>query len=170
MYALIKDQTVVKYPYTIRDLIRDNPRTSFPADMTNEQLAEWGVYTVRDTPEPVHDATLQRAVWGAPVLTRGEWVHSWELVELDQAERDRRTEQRLESASMGRLEFMLSLLDKGLLDQVESLVDQSDRRLQLYWNNAIEFRRSDAQLAGLLDSTSLDKVFGLLNAVGDGGR
>lgn len=41
--------------YTIRQLHRENPRTSFPEKPTSELLAKWSVYPYSPTPEPEYN-------------------------------------------------------------------------------------------------------------------
>ncbi len=86
MYAKITNGVVEKYPYSIGDLRKDNKNTSFPAKPSNEMLAEWGVYPVTSTPEPSYDIATQRVVWGTPVLTNGQWTHTWDTVALSSEE------------------------------------------------------------------------------------
>jgi len=41
MHALIDNGSVEQYPYTIGNLRRDNPNTSFPKRPSDAMLAEW---------------------------------------------------------------------------------------------------------------------------------
>lgn len=43
------------FPYTIEQLLADNPNTSFPSDIPEERLAEWGVYPVVRTQPPSYN-------------------------------------------------------------------------------------------------------------------
>lgn len=86
MYAKITNGVVEKYPYSIGDLRKDNKNVSFPANPSNETLAEWNVYPVVSTAEPSYDMATQRLVWGTPVLTNGQWTHAWQTVALSAEE------------------------------------------------------------------------------------
>jgi hypothetical protein len=86
MYVKVTNGVVEKYPYSIGDLRKDNINTSFPANPSNEMLAEWGVYPVTDTPEPSYDIATQRVVWGTPALIDGQWTHTWDTVALSSEE------------------------------------------------------------------------------------
>jgi len=64
--------------YTLRQLRKDNPQVSFPAEPSDETLAEHGVYPVSTETLPEVDPRWQRAVQGpltktGDVVTRG-WI------------------------------------------------------------------------------------------------
>lgn len=46
MYALIINGIVERFPYSISDLQKDNPNTSFPKNLNAEVLKEWNVFSV----------------------------------------------------------------------------------------------------------------------------
>ena len=46
MHVLISNGTVLKYPYSIKELKKDNPNTSFPATISDEVLSEFNVQKV----------------------------------------------------------------------------------------------------------------------------
>lgn len=79
MYALITNGVVEKYPYSIGQLRKDNPQTSFPKNPVDSLLAEYGVFPVVRTDWPEHDPIHQR------VQDRAEWrdgqaVQVWDIV------------------------------------------------------------------------------------------
>lgn len=71
--------------------------------------------------------------------------------------------------SVTRAQFMLALLDLGLLDGIEQLIAASgDRQLQINWKERLTFERSNPlfeQVAVLLGKTAedIDEVFILAN-------
>jgi hypothetical protein len=67
-------------PYSIRQLRIDNPGTSFPANPSDELLAEWGVFPVITSTAPEYDAALQYFVAADPVFIGEQWVQQWEVV------------------------------------------------------------------------------------------
>jgi hypothetical protein len=75
-YILIKPDAASVYPYTLTDLQRDNPETSFPSDMTNFDPTPWYCYPVQDTTPPATDYT-QNLTMGEPVLIDGVWTQTW---------------------------------------------------------------------------------------------
>ena len=76
MYLKLNNGIIEKYPYTIGELRRDNPKTSFPANPTNELLAEWNVYPVTQVITP-NTTYKQNIAEGTPELVNGEWKQVW---------------------------------------------------------------------------------------------
>lgn len=68
--------------YTIGQLRRDNPQTSFPKDIPAGTLAAYGVYPVKRVPAPSHNALIQLIRVVDPVQIDGEWTQQWEVVGL----------------------------------------------------------------------------------------
>ena len=75
MYVKISNGTVEQYPYTLGDLRRDNPNTSFPKNMPSEALQEWGMYKVVVQATPSYDEATQNVVVAdQPTLVNGTWT------------------------------------------------------------------------------------------------
>ena len=65
--------------------------------------------------------------------------------------------------SISRLQAKLYLLDSGYYDQVMALIEQ-DTRLQIYWNDVVNFNKNDVILKGVqsaigLTDEQLDTMF-----------
>lgn len=102
MHILTTPQT---YPYSVSQLMRDNPQTSFPRNPSDALLAEYNVYPVKPTELPEFDPMTQRIEEGTPVLQDGEWVQVWDVIDLTaeeiaqlQAERAEQVRQQRQSA------------------------------------------------------------------------
>jgi hypothetical protein len=80
MYILAPNQTVEKYPYSIGELRRDNPNTSFPRTTDDALLAEWNVFPVQITEYPQVGHTKNVAE-GTPVFQGGEWIQVWNITD-----------------------------------------------------------------------------------------
>jgi hypothetical protein len=89
MYLRIIDETI-NYPYSIPQLRASHPNVSFPANLTNEVLAEWGMYVVTPTPMP-NDYT-KNIIEGTPVLTNGVYCQNWVQMDASESEIDYRIE------------------------------------------------------------------------------
>jgi hypothetical protein len=75
MHVLATNQTVVKFPYSVGQLRRDNPNTSFPKDIPDGVLADFGVFKVTNDVRPEYDpATHYIEASETPVLKNGGWV------------------------------------------------------------------------------------------------
>lgn len=100
MYVLAPNAIIEKYPYSIGELRRDNPQTSFPAKPTDALLAEYNVFPVERTDIPV--VGYKQAVTEAdPQLTGGKWVQTWTVTdrtaeEVAQIEADQWANVRIE--------------------------------------------------------------------------
>lgn len=104
MFALIKDGAVAKYPYSAPQLRADNPQTSFPVEMSDELLAEWGVFTVAAVERPQVDHT-KNVVEGDPALIDGIWTQVWLVSdasadEIQQREDDMRAANKAEASRL----------------------------------------------------------------------
>ncbi len=53
---------VEQFPYTLGDLRRDNPQTSFPKKIGDAILASYNIYHVMPEPQPEHDPLVQTVV------------------------------------------------------------------------------------------------------------
>jgi hypothetical protein len=79
MNILIDPQT---YPYSIYELMRDNPQTSFPKNPTREMLESYGVYEVEQVDLPAYDSSTHRVEEGAPVQIENVWTQVWNVIAL----------------------------------------------------------------------------------------
>ena len=77
MYVLAPNQTVETFPYSIGALRRDNPNTSFPANPTEQTLAEWNVFPVIDKPAPDYNPSTQNCNQINPTLKGSTWEMTW---------------------------------------------------------------------------------------------
>lgn len=101
MYAkLTNDNQIGQYPYTVGDLRRDNSNTSFPRQIPDETLSEYGVVKVKSTTQPSFDSIVERPKELLPVLTGTEWVQQWTTeLYVDASDRARNHRDRLLSQS-----------------------------------------------------------------------
>ena len=101
MHALINNGSVEQYPYTIGNLRRDNPNTSFPKRPSDAMLAEWGMQPVTKTDRPDVDHTKNVAE-GTPVLNGDAWTQVWEVTDATAEEIAQRTEDQARSVRRKR--------------------------------------------------------------------
>lgn len=85
MYVKVNNGVVEKASYSIGQLRKDNPQTSFPKNPSLEMLAEWNVYPLQSTPAPSVDHT-KNIKEGAPINKNGKWIQTWEIVNATQEE------------------------------------------------------------------------------------
>lgn len=94
MYTLAPNQLAEKYPYSIGQLRKDNPQTSFPKNPTDELLASWNVFPVVSTAaqyDPVTQVATQEGCTFNTDLGRWEtaWVVRDKTAEELQADKDK---------------------------------------------------------------------------------
>ena len=62
--------------YSLRDLRRDNPQVSFPAEPSDERLAEWDIYPLAEGAKPAPER-WQRVVKGPVEQVAGVWTQTY---------------------------------------------------------------------------------------------
>ena len=73
--------TVEQYPYSVGLLRKENPNTSFPKQVSAEDMASFNVYPVTEVTPTVSDTQKLVKVW-TPTLVGGDWVLAHEAVDL----------------------------------------------------------------------------------------
>lgn len=86
MYVKAINQTVETFPYSIGDLRKDNPNTSFPKKPSESVLAEWNVYPVIRAERPAHSSNETAQQNDAPTLEGDSWVLGWTVRALTDLE------------------------------------------------------------------------------------
>lgn len=82
MYVKTTDNEIVEYPYSIEQFRADNPTISFPAEISDETLAEHSVYPVGYASAPAYDPATQRMVTSSqPSLVNGNWIITKSIVD-----------------------------------------------------------------------------------------
>ena len=79
MYVLAPNQTAEIYPYSIGDLRRDNPNTSYPRNPSDAVLADWNVFPVVEQSPPEYNPANQSLNQLNPTLVDGEWLQTWQV-------------------------------------------------------------------------------------------
>jgi L-2-hydroxyglutarate oxidase LhgO len=87
MHALIENGTVAQYPYTTGDLKRANPDTSFPSQISDASLLEYGVHRVFFATQPEVTAT-QVLEEGTPVFSTEDqrWTQTFTVRDMSAEE------------------------------------------------------------------------------------
>ena len=84
-------QTV--YPYSIGQLRKDNPSTSFPKSIPDSMLETYGVYSVTVVEAPACNTDTQRIEQATqPTENNGQWVLGWSVIDLTAEELTARVE------------------------------------------------------------------------------
>lgn len=76
MYVKVENNAVAKFPYSMGELLADNPQTSFPQNPPDELLASYGVFPVEQTSAPQVSST-QVAEPNGCVKDGNRWETAW---------------------------------------------------------------------------------------------
>lgn len=87
-YALIKNQQVIEYPYSIDKLKKDNPKISFPSPISEAVLNAYDVKEVIAVNAPSINTHVQKIESNGIEFNSNTntWVTSWNVVNLSQQE------------------------------------------------------------------------------------
>lgn len=99
---IVNNQTT--YPYSLEKLKEDNPRASFPSEMTELVMNEFNIYEVRQTPKP-NDYTKNISE-GTPILVEGVYYQNWEQTNASESEINLRIEIKWEEIRQIRNELL----------------------------------------------------------------
>ena len=83
--------------YSIGQLRRDNPNTSFPKSPSDALLADWGVYSYTMQDQPVYDHFTQTIQRLDITQVDGAWVQGWEIVSIPTEDASRNTRNQRDS-------------------------------------------------------------------------
>ena len=87
MYLRIIDSEIT-YPYSLQQFRADNSTYTFPLNLTNETLGEFGVYEVVQSSKP-NDYTKNISE-GTPTLTDGIYYQNWVQTDASDSEKELR--------------------------------------------------------------------------------
>jgi len=83
MFVKVTNGTIDQYPYTVGDLRRDNPNTSFPKQVPEDTMADFGMYPVGYAAAPDYNPDTHRIQnSNMPELVDGKWTLTKTVVEL----------------------------------------------------------------------------------------
>jgi len=80
MYVKLNKGAVHRFPYTIQDLRQENSNTSFPVVLSDEMLANFGVFPVFESDKPDTDRFSYAVKRPLPEMVNGEWVVLWDVL------------------------------------------------------------------------------------------
>lgn len=83
---------IEKYPYSIDELRKINTQVSFPENPNHDVLAKWNVFPVRGKNPPKTDYATQDCIRVNPTLHGEVWIETWEIRDLTEEEKAKRTE------------------------------------------------------------------------------
>lgn len=127
MYVKINNQTVEKYPYSIGNLRKDNPQTSFPKNPSDTILAEWGVFPVIET-QPIFDPVTQIYIENGCVYNESlnQWETGWLI-------RDKTEEELAEDLSVAKNKKREEIKQEFATEELQPV-----ESLSIQWNGGYD--------------------------------
>lgn len=111
MYVLVDaNNAIKKFPYSITELRKDNPQTSFPEKITSDTLKGFNVFKVKEQPAPNYDDLTHDRNHGGIKFENGEWKENWVITEASAAEKAARLAAREVSLAVAAREQRNQLL------------------------------------------------------------
>ena len=95
--------------YTLRDLRKANPDTSFPSEPTVALLAEWGVYPYVKADPPTHDPATQVVEHTGYAEIGGAYGDTYVVRAKTQAELDADTAEQRQGMRCSKIQGILTL-------------------------------------------------------------
>jgi len=100
-YVKVKiDGSVDKFPYSLGQLVSDNPGTSFPEQIPDVTAASFNVFPVAATPSPDYDYTKNLS--STATLNNDVWTQTWISTPATPQEIASRTADKKESVRIQR--------------------------------------------------------------------
>ena len=170
--------------YSLGELRRDNPNTSFPRVIPDELFASYDVYPYTRPAQPIFEELTHNLVDGAfEQDVDGNWSRPWVIEAKSQSELDSDLADWRGRASLYRRDFCIALKRAGILPVAEaiaaakgdwpttfetalsSLTQDEQDEAQIEWASVIEIRRSHPIIAMLgvaagLTDVQVDTLFG----------
>jgi len=78
LYAKVENGAIVRYPYEIHNLRKDNPNISFPKTVMSQDhiRSDYGIVEVKELSSPASETHNMSE--GTPELVNGNWTQTWE--------------------------------------------------------------------------------------------
>lgn len=160
IYVKATANTVIKYPYSLGDMLADNPTVSFAQPISLETAAEYDTFLVEEMPVPSYDPITQNLIATNPDFVGGVWVQTWTIENATPAEIEQRLEQKRQLMIVSPLQAKVELLERTLLDEVEAVIAaETDPVITLAWNSATEFARLSPLVALIAEAMGWDDVY-----------
>lgn len=95
MFVKVENNQIKSYPYTLAMFKQENKAISFPSELSDSLLAEYGLFRVTELEKPEFNSLVQNCYTSdTPYIENGQWVvgHIVENKPLIEAEQNVRTQ------------------------------------------------------------------------------
>ena len=125
MYVKIVDDVISDY--SIRNLYKENPKTSFPKGLSAELLARYNIYAYTLAPHPAYDVDTQTLQGGTWELVDGSYVRSWVIIDLSAEEVAAKVKAKADDEKLAKADPILVV---DAIDQLVKDVDALTKRVE----------------------------------------
>ena len=154
MYVKTSEGVAVSYPYTTANLRSDNPQTSFPSVISDEMLANYGVYPVTTQETPSYDPASQYVeTANLPTLIDGVWVQTKTVVDMTPVQIEAR-DNRLKIENKNKAAQLLQQTDWTVMPDVADPLQSNP-----YLTNQAEFVAYRSKLRSIAVNPTITVVF-----------
>jgi hypothetical protein len=156
MYVLAVNDTIVKFPYSITELKKDNPQVSFPRNPSQELLATYNVYPIKPSPRPAGDVIISTD----PEFANGEWVQTWVARQYTSEEVAQQISDRRNAMVVTPRQARLALVNVDMLDNVDfaiaAIPDPIERKkAEIEWEYATTIERNSSWVVAMTESLEM---------------
>ena len=131
MHVKITNGNVDTYPYSVGQLRRDNPNTSFPKQIPAEMLESYGLMPVTFADMPsINDRTQKAEQASSPSLVSGAWTIGW-TTSSKTAEETQAWDDGMASSNRGKRDGLLAETDWMALSDVTMTTEMTTYRQAL---------------------------------------
>lgn len=120
MYLRIINNNI-HYPYTIDDLKKDNPNTSFPLHVSDNFLQQWAMFKVENVAKP-NDYT-KNINEGIPQIINGKYYQNWIQFDATDSEIQQRISDKWDEVREQRNQLLQETDWTQLMDIPENIKD-----------------------------------------------
>jgi len=162
-YIKASGSTVEKYPYSIGLLRKDNPNTSFPKRMSDQQLASWNVYPVVTEDDPAHDSATQYVQSASqPTLVNGVWTLAKTVVDYTAQELADKLADKRSGMVITPRQARLALIQTNRLADVEAAIaampEPNKTVVQTEWEYAVDIERTSPWISGMVTALGMTEA------------
>lgn len=156
MYIIVENGVANKY--TLAQLRRDNPNVSFPKDIPDSTLAEFGVFPLAETVPPSGDVVEEVT----PALIDGVWEQAWEVRDFTPEEVEQNSANRRNRMVVTPRQARLALLSVGKLADIDTAISALDEptklAVQIEWEYATTIERNSPWVISMTESLGMTEL------------
>lgn len=153
-YVKVTDSWILS-PYSVARFRRDNPNVSFPKEIPESTLAEFGVFPITETVAPSGDVVEE----ATPALIDGVWVQQWTSRDYTTEEIVQNLMDRRASMIVTPRQARLALLSAGHISNIDIAIDALEEptksAVKIEWEYAVQIERISPWVQAMTTALSM---------------